>query len=370
MGKILMVASAWRHIRSFHLPYLRELKNRGWEVRVACRDLPAASEYFDGGVELPLEKRMAAPANLRASRLLREDIRREVYDRIITHTSLAAFFTRLALKGMKDRPRLVNVVHGYLFDDGTSWPKRQIMLGAERFTARETDLLLTMNRWDEALARRFRLGKRVGFLPGMGVDYARLDASAPEDGAALRRELGISPEAFVLLYPAEFSKRKSQEVLIRAMTGLPERAVLVLCGTGTELEAMKALTAGLGLGERVRFPGQVEDMPRWYRMADAAVTASRSEGLPFNVMEAQHLGLPVAASRVKGNTDLVAEGETGLLYPYGDAEACAACIRKLMEDPALRARLGRNARESAEQYALDRVLPGVLAAMLEEGTEP
>jgi glycosyltransferase EpsD len=335
---------------------------------VACRDLPAGTEYFDGGLELPLEKRMGSPANLRASRLLREDIRREGYDRIITHTSLAAFFTRLALKGMKDRPRLVNVVHGYLFDDGTSWPKRQIMLGAERFTARETDLLLTMNRWDEALARRFRLGKRVGFLPGMGVDYARLDASSPEEGEALRRELGISEDAFVLLYPAEFSRRKSQEVLIRAMKLLPDRAVLVLCGTGTELEPMRTMAADLG--ERVRFPGQVEDMPRWYRMADAAVTASRSEGLPFNVMEAQHLGLPVAASRVKGNTDLVAEGGSGLLYPYGDAAACAACIRRLMEDPDLCARLGQKARINAEKYALDRVLPGVLSAMLEEETVP
>ncbi len=368
MGKILIAASAWRHIRSFHLPYLRALRDRGWEVRVACRDLPAGTEYFDGGLELPLEKRMGSPANLRASRLLREDIRREGYDRIITHTSLAAFFTRLALKGMRDRPRMVNVVHGYLFDDDTSPLKRRVMLEAERFTAPVTDLVLAMNRWDEDLARRYHLGTRVGFLPGMGVDYARLDASSPEEGEALRRELGISEDAFVLLYPAEFSRRKSQEVLIRAMKLLPDRAVLVLCGTGTELEPMRTMAADLG--ERVRFPGQVEDMPRWYRMADAAVTASRSEGLPFNVMEAQHLGLPVAASRVKGNTDLVAEGESGLLYPYGDAAACAACIRRLMEDPDLCARLGQKARINAEKYALDRVLPGVLSAMLEEETVP
>lgn len=366
MGKILIVASAWRHIRSFHLPYLRALKDRGWEVRAACRDFPGPSAYLDGGLELPLEKRMGSPANLRAARLLREDIRREGYDRIVTHTSLAAFFARLAVKGMKDRPRLVNVVHGYLFDDGTPWPKRQLLLGAERLTAPETDLVLTMNRWDEALARRYRLGRQEGFIPGMGVDYARLDAVPPEAGTALRRELGIAEEDFVLLYPAEFSRRKSQEVLIRAMAELPRRAVLVLCGQGAELEAMQALAASLDLGDRVRFPGQAEDMPRWYRMADAAVTASRSEGLPFNVMEAQHMGLPVVASAVKGNTDLVAEGETGLLYPYGDAAACAACIRRLMEDPDLRSRLGSAARAFSARYALDRVLPGVLGAMLEE----
>ena len=365
-NKILIVASTWGHIRSFHLPYLRELKDRGWEVHVACRDLPREPEHTDAGLEIPLKKTMWAGANFRASRLLRKDIRREKYARIITHTSLAAFFTRLAVLGMRKRPRVVNVVHGYLFDGDTPWLKRRLLLRAERIAAPVTDLVLTMNGWDEELAKDRRLGKRTGRIPGMGVDFARLDGAPPEAGAELRRELGIPEDAFVLLYPAEFSPRKSQSVLIRAMESLPEQAVLVLCGDGEELERAKALAERLGLGDRVRFPGRVEDMPRWYRMADAAVTASRSEGLPFNVMEAMHLALPVAASDVKGNNDLIREGETGLLYPYGDAAACAAAIGRLMDSPELRQQLGERAREEAEQYALDKVLPIVLDAILEE----
>ena len=364
--KLLIVASTWGHIRSFHLPYLRELKTRGKRVYVACRDLPREAEYIDGGLELPLEKRMWAPANFRASRLLRKDIRRERYGLIVTHTSLAAFFTRLAVLGMRSRPRVVNVVHGYLFDGDTPWLKRMIMLAAERITARVTDRVLTMNGWDEELAARFRLGKETRRIPGMGVDFARLDEAPPETGAELRRDLGIPEDAFVFLYPAEFSARKSQKVLIRAMKSLPEQAVLALCGDGAELERMKALAKRLRLGDRVRFPGRVEDMPRWYRMADAAVTASRSEGLPFNVMEAMHMGLPVAASAVKGNTDLIRDEETGLLYPYGDAAACAAALRRLMDSPELRQQLGELGREEAEQYALDKVLPVVLEAILEE----
>ncbi len=365
-AKLLVVASTWGHLRSFHLPYLREMKARGWAVHAACRGLPEAPEYIDGGLELPLEKRMGAPANFRASRLLRKDIRRERYSLIVTHTSLAAFFARLAVLGMRRRPRVVNVVHGYLFDEDTPWLKRQLLLGAERIAAPVTDLVLTMNAWDEDLARRFRLGKRTARIPGMGVDFARLDEAAAEEGAELRRELGIPAEAFVLLYPAEFSLRKSQELLIRAMQSLPEQAILVLCGDGTELERLKDLARRLGLGDRVRFPGRVEDMPRWYRMADAAVTSSRSEGLPFNVMEAMHMGLPVAASNVKGNNDLIRDGETGLLYPYGDAAACAAAMGRLMDSSDLRQELGERGKEEAEQYALDRVLPVVLEAILGE----
>ncbi len=363
--KVLIVASTWGHIRSFHLPYLRELKARGWKVHAACRDLPEAPEYTDCGLELPFKKKMWAPSNFRASRILRRDIRREKYTMIVTHTSLAAFFARLAVLGMRKRPRVVNVVHGYLFDGDTPRLKRRILLRAERLTAPATDLILTMNAWDEELVKKYRLGRRSARIPGMGVDFARLDETPPEAGAELRRELGIPEEAFVLLYPAEFSARKSQQVLIHAMRSLPEQAVLVLCGDGTELERMKALADQLGLGDRVRFPGRVEDMPRWYRMADAAVTASRSEGLPFNVMEAMHLALPVVASNVKGNNDLIREGETGLLYPYGDAAACAAAVGRLMDFPELRQELGERAKAEAERYALDRVLPLVLETILE-----
>ena len=362
--KILIVASTWGHIRSFHLPYLRELKARGWEVHAACRDLPEVQEDADSGLELPFKKKMWALSNFRASRILRRDIRREKYSLIVTHTSLAAFFARLAVLCMRKRPRVVNVVHGYLFDGDTPRLKRRLLLRAERLTAPATDLVLTMNAWDEELTKKFRLGKRAERIPGMGVDFARLDEVPPEAGAELRRELSIPEDAFVLLYPAEFSARKSQKVLIKAMQSLPEQAVLVLCGDGAELEPMKALANRLGLGDRVRFPGRVEDMPRWYRMADAAVTASRSEGLPFNVMEAMHLALPVVASDVKGNNDRIRDGETGLLYPYGDAAACAAAIGRLMDSPDLRHSLGERAAEEAEQYALDRVLPQVMDAIL------
>ena len=366
MGKVLMTASTWGHIRSFHLPYLRAFRDRGWEVCAGCRDLPADPPEITGGIELPFEKRMTSPRNLRAARLLRVRVKEEKYDLIVTHTSLAAFFTRLAVKGLRDRPRLVNVMHGYLFDDDTPALKRRLLLAAERLTAPETDLLLTMNDWDEALARRLRLGRQAERIPGMGVDFTRLDAAAPEARERLRRELGVPLDAFVLIYPAEFSPRKSQAVLIRAMAELPERAVLALCGRGEELENCRCLAADLGLEGRVLFPGQVEDMPAWYAMADAAVTASRSEGLPFNVMEAMHMGLPVIASRVKGNTDLVKDGVTGLLYPYGDSAACAACIRRLLEDPALCRSLGEKAKAAAEPYALERVLPLVMEKYLGE----
>ncbi len=358
--KLLMTASVWDHIRNFHIPYLKAFQQLGWETHVACAGILKNAPYVDVGIDVPFEKRMTSLGNFRVLRLLHRRIRIERYDLIIAHTTLASFFTRLAVKGMPDRPKLVNVMHGYLFDDETPAFKRGVLLSAERVTAPQTDLLLVMNDWDYKTASRYRLGKRVGKIPGMGVDFSRLDGATRADGIKLREKLGLAEDAFVLLYAAEFSKRKSQAVLIRAMEALPENAVLALCGSGTTHRDCHALAAGLGLGNRVLFPGQVSDMPAWYRMADACVSASRSEGLPFNLLEAMHMGLPVVASRVKGHTDLIKDGSSGLLYPYGDSAALAGQVVRLMGDATLRQSLSAAARARAGAYRMEAVLPGVM----------
>lgn len=225
-----------------------------------------------------------------------------------------------------------------------------------------TDLLLTMNRYDWEIAQRYRLGKRVSNLPGIGVDFSRFDGVDPASRRELRSQLGISEGAFVLLYAAEFSNRKSQSDLIRAMTALPEQTVLILAGDGMLRERCMEEAKALNVAHRVIFPGYIKDLPRWYAMADVAVSSSRSEGLPFNVMEAMYSGLPVVASAVKGHEDLIEQGVNGMLYPYGDSAACAEQITALIRDPDFCKALGRQGKKSVEAYGLERVLPLVTEA--------
>lgn len=357
--KVLFTASTCSHIVNFHLPYLRKFREEGWTVHVACGGAPMPVPDVERVIDLPFEKSMWSPKNLKASILLSDEMRRENYALIITHTSLAAFFTRLALWGLEERPKVANMVHGYLFDDETPWLKRDLLLAAERWMAPDTDLVLTMNQWDCELAERYQLGGRVVQVPGVGVDFSRFDKVPPDTRQRLRKELSIPEDAVVLIYAAEFSVRKSQNVVIRAIAQLPEHIMLVLAGEGALRKKCRELARNLGLEDRVLFPGQVRDIPAWYAMADAAVSASRSEGLPFNVMEAMYAGLPVVASEVKGHSDLIEDGVTGLLYPYGDVEACAEQVMRLVGSEQLRRELGRNARENVEQYGLERVLPVV-----------
>lgn len=355
--KVLFIASTYSHIVNFHLPYLRKFREESWTVHVACGGAPMPIPDVDQVIDLPFEKSMWSLKNLRASVFLSGEMRRESYDLIITHTSLAAFFTRLALWGLEERPAVANMVHGYLFDDETPWLKQNLLLGAERWMAADTDLVLTMNRWDYETAKKYQLGHKVVNIPGMGVDFSRFDRVPPDSREKLRKKWGVPESAFVLIYAAEFSERKSQSVVIRTMEHLPEQVWLILAGEGTLREDCRELTQKLGLEDRVLFPGQVRDIPVWYAMADAAVSTSRSEGLPFNIMEAMYAGLPVIASEVKGHTDLIEDGTTGLLYPYGDEKACAEQILRLTASERLRRELARNAKADVKQYGLERVMP-------------
>lgn len=359
--KVLFTASTYSHIVNFHLPYLRKFQEEGWTVHAACGGQAMDIPYADEVISLPLEKSMRSPSNFKAAAILRKKIKKEGYDLITTHTSLAAFFTRLALSGLKDRPAVANMVHGYLFDDETRRLKRELLLAAERWAAPVTDLVLTMARWDYEAAIRHKFGKNVVHIPGVGADFSRLNHISPNARQQLRAGLNISKNAFVLIYAAEFSARKSQAVLIHSIERMPEHVMLVLAGDGALRPECEALAQRLGVLDRVIFPGYVKEMGPWYAMADAAISASRIEGLPFNIMEAMYAGLPVVASHVKGHSDLITDGETGLLYPYGDAKACAEQVWRLLGSAGLRQRLAANGRASAAQYSLERVLPIVWA---------
>ena len=360
MSKVLFTASTYSHIVNFHRPYLAAFRQLGWTVEVACGGTPMEIPEAHRVVYIPFEKEMLSPRNITAWRQLRRLMKEEGYDLVSCHTSLASFFTRMAMRGLKNRPKVACVAHGYLFGEENSAAKNLLLSTAEGLAAPVTDLLMTMNSWDTGYAMAHKLGKKIVEVPGIGLDTDRLRPVSGQERAALRAEWGIAEGDILLLYAAEFSGRKSQQVLIRAMTRLPEQVKLALPGQGVLREACMVLAEELGVAGRVLFPGQVQ-MARWYGAADLAASASRSEGLPFNIMEAMYCGLPVVASRVKGHTDLLEESGAGLLYPYGDWAACAGCVQELLQDRELAKRMGERGRQAVQAYTLDRVQPVVMA---------
>lgn len=368
--KILYIASTFGHIRSFHLPYINALIAEGHSVDVAGAGDPAGIPAEAGTFILPFEKHMSASSNFRAASMLKHRLSGERYDIVIMHTSLAAFFTRLAIRRLPShaRPRAVNMVHGYLFDAATPFARRTVLLAAEKLMAGVTNRLIVMNDEDLKIALSQHLCKsdsEIYKIPGVGFDSHRF---FPRKAAGTVASCASTPKTFNMIYAAEFSARKNQAFLLHVLKALREGGTacspkidyrLTLAGTGAELESCKKLAGELGIAEFVSFPGFVQNIEDYYAASDLSLSASRSEGLPFNVLESLACGLPVVASRVKGHSDLIRPGQNGELYDFGDIASCKAAIKKVCENTDL-----YHPTEGIECYALENVLESNLSLLL------
>lgn len=365
MKKVLYCASTAGHLVSFHIPYMQRMQADGWVVHGGGAGNSDKLSFLDGWVDMPFEKSITSAGNFAVARAIARKIKAEKYDLILVHTSLAAFFVRLALKmAGKGSTKLVNTVHGYLFDSQTPLMKRTMLLTAEKLTTSVTDRVLTMNACDYDIATKHHLSHGdIINIPGMGIDLSRFTPATPREKADARASFGIDQNAFVMVYAGEFSSRKNQSLLIEAMKSLPDSAVLLLPGRGELLEQCRDTASPYG--NRVIMPGFMADVERAYAAADICVSASRSEGLPFNIMEAMARGLPVLATAVKGHTDLVTEDENGWVFCNGDSDEFACRVLELMEQPQLLSSAALKAQATAEQYSLENVCDTVYKAMTE-----
>ena len=369
--KVLYAASTFGHLRSFHLPYIEALRADGFDVTLLAGGDPVAAGMPQGVRCIPADfvKSMSSPRNFAVAREVSRLQLRERFDIVLTHTSLAAFFVRLGILGAVQRdkgarPRVVNTVHGYLFDADASFPRRAALLAAERLCAGVTDQIVVMNRQDAIIAREHRLCRgQVVETPGMGVVLDGLHPASACERASARRALGMRDDAFVCLCVAEFSQRKNQRLLIEALPNLSERGSLALPGKGSEQQACLNLARELGVEGRVSMPGHLDaaGLALWRAARDVCVSASRYEGLPFHVVEAFACGLPAVLSSVKGHVDLVDPSVNGLLFNQGDAAGFCSCVERLLADPALLVEMGEHAVATSARYSLSHVFKPLLA---------
>jgi glycosyltransferase involved in cell wall biosynthesis len=191
-----------------------------------------------------------------------------------------------------------------------------------------------------------------------GVDVDRF-AGATVD-RRLREELLGTRHKTLALYVGRLDHLKGVETLLAALEAVPECA-LAIVGDGparAELELQAR-----PLGDRVTILGRRLDVETLMASADLLVLPSRTEGLPFVVLEAMAAGLPLVATRVGGIPEAVVDGETGLLVPPGDSVALATAIRRMSDDQALRAHVVAAARRLVEErFSVEHMVSKVAAA--------
>ena len=185
-----------------------------------------------------------------------------------------------------------------------------------------------------------------------GIDLAGVRAARAQRDA-VRAELGLAADEIVVGTVANFRAQKDYPNLLAAARLLADRRVpvrIVAVGQGPQEEETRALHAALGLGDRVILTGRRDDAVAVMAACDAFVMASNNEGLPVAIMEALALGLPVVSTAVGGIPEAITDGTDGILVPARHPEALATALTRIVEDPALRARLAAGAAAAGDQY--------------------
>jgi sugar transferase (PEP-CTERM/EpsH1 system associated) len=279
--------------------------------------------------------------SLRLARLLR----RERVAVVQAH-QYTPFFYALTARLLCRRPAVLFTEHGRHQPD---YPRRKRMLFNRVFLERRDRVVAVGEAVRQALIVNEGLrAERVAVIYN-GIDLGGFDGGGPER-AAVRQEIGVDPNAFLLIQVARLDYLKDHGTAVRTLEQVvrqrPE-ARLVLVGDGPERDKIARLVGERGLVGHVRFLGQRGDVARLLRAADVFLLTSTSEGIPVTVLEALAAGLPVVATNVGGMREIVEEGRTGLLAPAGDDAALAQHVLLLADQPALRTALGERGREVA-----------------------
>ncbi len=210
---------------------------------------------------------------------------------------------------------------------------------------------------DELVAKHPRMAARTTAVLN-GVDLSRFEA--PQDRAAARAELGITPDQVLCLTIGRLSDDKGIDALLDSVPAVARQCSTVrwaIAGRGPLEASLKAQCTRLGLDDRVQFLGYREDVPRLFAAADILVVASTSEGCPIAILEAMAAGCPVVCTRVGGSPEIVVQGRTGLIVEPRRPDELSDAVLRLAADPALRADMAREGRDLAHsRFTIQRMV--------------
>jgi glycosyltransferase involved in cell wall biosynthesis len=320
-------------------------------------------ELRAGGVSvrsLGVGRRLSSPSTLRAIVATARLLRRARID--VVH-------------GYQWRPALVGALAGRLAGVPLRLASKRSPTGddpqagrAWRHIARQVDTVIV--NADALRVEGEQRGMRCRWVllqNGVDTEHFRL----PPADAQARAALGLDPRRPVVGTIGRLEDRKGHDQLLRAAGQMlaganGRRPQLVIVGDGPLRESLADQARTLGVADSMRFEGTVADVRPVLAAMDVFVLPSRAEGMSNALMEAMAGARPVVATAVGGNTEVVTDGETGLLVPPADPAAIARAVDGLLRDPERASRLGAAARQFVTRHFGARARVAELERLYEE----
>ncbi|MFN7928699.1 MAG: N-acetyl-alpha-D-glucosaminyl L-malate synthase BshA [Blastocatellia bacterium] len=265
----------------------------------------------------------------------------------------AAFLAREIYQPTRYLP-FVTTLHG---TDITLVGAHKSFLPVTKFSIEQSDAVTAISQFLADETRRTFGYDNVEIIP----NFINAEHYYRRNNPALRQTLAPNGEQ-LLMHVSNFRPVKRITDCVRAFALLrancQDGVRLVLCGDGPEREKAEALAQELGVAANVIFPGSVPNIVDYLSVADVFLLPSETESFGLAALEAMACEVPVIATRVGGLPEVVRDGETGYLVPFGDVQAMAQRAGKLFDDNKLRTAMGRKARAIAiEEFTTERVIP-------------
>ena len=310
------------------------LRSRGWEVMIVSMLAPSPmpGDFESRGIPLKhLGMRRGMPSLssfLQLAKLIRE-FRPDVVHSHMTHANLLA----RAVRVLCPYPVLVGTLHN-LTMAGVEHDHTAVFELMHRVSDRlsECTTAICQAAADYYVRRRAVPATKMRVIVN-GIDTSRFITDSATR-SRMRRDLGLDG-AFVWLAVGRLERQKAYPTLLRAFSLLGDRrGILLICGQGSLKDELVALSRELQIERFVQFLGLRSDIPDVMSAADGFVMSSDMEGLPLVLLQASAAGLPIVATRVGGNAEVVADGNSGYLVPAGDSRALATSMGSVAALPA------------------------------------
>ena len=371
MKKILFITVISGFLPQFELNDVRTLKEMGCEIHYAS-NFKNPVYAFDKDVltdlgivlhQIDIEKNPANLSNYRAIGQVRRLIDSCDIDAISCHNPMGGVVGRLAARLSKRDPYVIYTAHGFHFYEGAPALNWILYYNAERYLARYTDELITINEEDYKRALNFKLkeGGHVDKIHGVGVDDIKFVPNK-EVGTEIRKELGISDSAFVMLTAAELRDNKNHMVVFRAIKKImvdlrlgDGQLYYLLCGKGPNQPELEKYVKDNGLEKIVKFLGFRTDMANMLQTADCFVFPSIREGLGVAAVEALLCGVPLVVADNRGTKEYAVDGVNSFVCDANSSSDFKRSIIRLIKDKEQKQYMAEHCRESAQVFTVHEV---------------
>ncbi|OUS69949.1 glycosyltransferase family 1 protein [Paenibacillus sp. MY03] len=349
------------HLTNVSRPCIEAAINLGYEVNMGVNRRYAAELECELNVKLynssTYRSLVDIKSNYIAFKNLLSFLKKEEVQVIHCNTPIGGLVARICGR-IKRVPIVIYTVHGFHFYKGAPLFNRTLIKWVEKGLARFTDVIITMNKEDYNAAQSFRLrkGGNVYYVPGVGIDtdeYSVVDSSKADN---IKKSLGLKKDDYILIAMGDLIGRKNYSSSIKAISKLNNSKIhFLICGVGPETEKLKKLAEVLGIENNIHFLGYRTDIKELLKLSDIFLFTSKQEGLPRSLMEAMSAGLPCICSNIRGNVDLIVNGEGGLLFDSEDINGISQGIARLIENPKLRVSMGKNNLNRIKEFDVENV---------------